>query len=85
LSFQLLRPTYPGQMRAIRRNIYNVILVEDLASSRSLQRLTHEVQNMIKQGAPLRFGLVPYLNDQNGPCKTTDCRRLFLLTILFFI
>ncbi|KAI8343874.1 UDP-glucose:glycoprotein glucosyltransferase-domain-containing protein [Chlamydoabsidia padenii] len=63
----LLRPTYPGQMRAIRRNIYNVILVEDLASSGSLQRLTHEIQNMIKQNAPLRFGLLPYLNDQNGP------------------
>jgi UDP-glucose:glycoprotein glucosyltransferase len=63
-------------MRAIRRNIYNVILVEDLASTRSLQRLTQEVQNMIKQGAPLRFGLVPYIHDQNSPCKTPVADRL---------
>ncbi|KAI8096232.1 UDP-glucose:glycoprotein glucosyltransferase-domain-containing protein [Halteromyces radiatus] len=63
----LLRPTYPGQMRAIGRNIYNVIMVEDLASRKHLQRLTNEIQNMVHHGTPIRFGLVPYLGGSNSP------------------
>ncbi|CAO3590292.1 unnamed protein product [Absidia cylindrospora] len=65
----LLQPTYPGQMRAIGRNIYNVLMVENLASSASLQRLTNEVQNMIQHGAPLRFGIVPYLGEVDSPAS----------------
>ncbi|CAO3644351.1 unnamed protein product [Cunninghamella echinulata] len=63
----LLRPTYPGQLRPIRRNLFNLIFVEDLANPKSLQRLTNDVKNMVRQGTPLRFGLLTYLGEYNSP------------------
>ncbi|KAI8067868.1 UDP-glucose:glycoprotein glucosyltransferase-domain-containing protein [Gongronella butleri] len=63
----LLRAGYPGQMRVVRKNLFNVIMMEDLATAESLKRITQEISSIIQQGAPLRVGIVPYLDDHNGP------------------
>ncbi|CAO3612891.1 unnamed protein product [Cunninghamella blakesleeana] len=63
----LLRPTYPGQLRPIRRNLFNVIFVENLADIKSLHRITNDIKGMVQQGTPLRFGLLTYLGEFNSP------------------
>ncbi|ORX61815.1 hypothetical protein DM01DRAFT_1332394 [Hesseltinella vesiculosa] len=63
---QFLRPGYPGQLKAVRKNIFNVLFVENLASTPSLHRIVEEIGSVIQQGTPLRFGLVPVVDDHNG-------------------
>lgn len=63
-----LRPSYPGQLPPVKRNIFNLIIVEDLARPESLARITSEIQTMIKRFIPLRFGTVSLIKDENSPC-----------------
>ncbi|KAL0092862.1 glycosyltransferase family 24 protein [Phycomyces blakesleeanus] len=63
----LLKPTYPGQLRTIRRNIYNLLMVENLSSHAALTRLKNEVLEMVKRGTPIRFGLLPVIGDETSP------------------
>ncbi|CAO3699789.1 unnamed protein product [Rhizopus stolonifer] len=63
---EILKPTYPGQLHPIRKNIYNLILVEDLASQDSLTRITNEIRTMIKRTIPIRFALVSFFNEDNS-------------------
>ncbi|KAK7864404.1 hypothetical protein R5R35_000446 [Gryllus longicercus] len=65
---ELLRPTFPGMLRSIRRNLYHLVIVADPAK--------HQVKPILKFAesfyvhlAPLRIGLVFAVNpdsDANG-------------------
>ncbi|KAF8633145.1 hypothetical protein AX17_004646 [Amanita inopinata Kibby_2008] len=57
--YGLMRPMYPGQFPAIRRNLFNIVLVLDLSRPSSLQFLAGTMRNIIERGLPFRFGLVP--------------------------
>ncbi|KAI9283208.1 UDP-glucose:glycoprotein glucosyltransferase-domain-containing protein [Sporodiniella umbellata] len=66
---EILKPTYPGQLHPIRKNIYNLILVEDLASQRSLVRITNEVKAMVQRKIPIRFGVISFIDSNSSTCK----------------
>ena len=57
----LLRPSYPGALRSIRRNMYNLVLVVDPVSNgaRSIIKLA---ESFVVHNAPLRVGLVLAVN-----------------------
>ncbi|KAJ2964307.1 hypothetical protein NQZ79_g834 [Umbelopsis isabellina] len=66
--FELLKPTYPGQLRTIRKNIFNILFVMDLSKPKSISSISNAVQDMIQKGYPIRFGLVPKLgSNQKDP------------------
>ncbi|KAG0997777.1 hypothetical protein G6F28_002581 [Rhizopus arrhizus] len=63
---EILKPTYPGQLHPIRRNIYNLVLVEDLASQESLNRIVNEIQAMIKRTIPIRFAMISFVDHDDS-------------------
>ncbi|KAJ8734858.1 hypothetical protein PYW08_014108 [Mythimna loreyi] len=54
---ELLRPTYPGMLRNLRRNIYNYIIVVDPTSLTSGPPLKLG-ETLLKHATPVRVGLV---------------------------
>src|SRR6201996_7229612 len=63
---KLLRPLYPGQAPSIRRNMYNVILVVDLARPSSLRFITNTLSMLIDRLFPVRFGIIPIVESEEG-------------------
>lgn len=57
----LLRPTYPGVLRTIRRNMYNLVLVVEPANpdARAIIKLA---ESFVVHNAPVRVGLVFAVN-----------------------
>ncbi|XP_031847873.1 UDP-glucose-glycoprotein glucosyltransferase [Nomia melanderi] len=54
---ELLRPTFPGMLRNIRRNLYNLVLIIDPLSAESTP-LIALAQSLHLHAAPLRVGFV---------------------------
>ncbi|XP_011860081.1 PREDICTED: UDP-glucose:glycoprotein glucosyltransferase isoform X1 [Vollenhovia emeryi] len=54
---ELLRPTFPGMLRNIRRNLYNLVLIIDPLSEDSMPLITL-AQSLYAHSAPLRVGFV---------------------------
>ncbi|KPI93423.1 UDP-glucose:glycoprotein glucosyltransferase [Papilio xuthus] len=54
---ELLRPTYPGMLRNLRRNIYNYVIVIDPTSTLSGPPLKLG-ETLLKHATPVRVGLV---------------------------
>jgi UDP-glucose:glycoprotein glucosyltransferase len=69
LALQYLKPTYPGQLHPVKRNAFNLIMVEDLSQTESLARIVNELQMMIKRLVPVRFGIVALLKEDDSICK----------------
>ncbi|PLW36296.1 hypothetical protein PCASD_15942, partial [Puccinia coronata f. sp. avenae] len=55
----ILRPTFPGQLHAIGRNLLNVVLGLDLTQGQNLHNLGHVIEVFISRNLPIRWGLVP--------------------------
>lgn len=53
----LLRPSFPGMLRNVRKNLFNLVLLVDpiLPDSRGLLKL---VESFVIHSAPVRLGLV---------------------------
>ncbi|CAH7673649.1 UDP-glucose:glycoprotein glucosyltransferase-domain-containing protein [Phakopsora pachyrhizi] len=62
----LLRPTYPGQLHPIARNLITVVIAANLTNIESLTPLAEIVEPIISHGLPIRWGLVPLLDDENS-------------------
>jgi hypothetical protein len=63
---KLLRPLYPGQAPTIRRNMYNVVVVFDLSRPSSLRFITNTMSMLIDRLFPVRFGIVPIVETEDG-------------------
>ncbi|KAH7929980.1 glycosyltransferase family 24 protein [Leucogyrophana mollusca] len=50
----------------LRLNLVNVVLVLDLSNPRSLVFLANQVENVVNRGFPLRWGLVPAVESEEG-------------------
>lgn len=71
----MLRPTFPGMMRSVRKNFFNLVLVFDpiKPDARDLLRLA---EGFITNMAPVRFGLVLDTRDttnSNELYRTINC------------
>ncbi|KAI8855158.1 hypothetical protein BC829DRAFT_378241 [Chytridium lagenaria] len=65
---EVLRPSYSSQLRYIRKNLFNVVLILDLSNPEHLKSMI-EVFDFIDREVPLRFGLIPAvdLEGDNAP------------------
>ncbi|XP_018331345.1 UDP-glucose:glycoprotein glucosyltransferase isoform X2 [Agrilus planipennis] len=54
---ELLKPTFPGMLRQIRRNLFNLVLLIDPTST-ALKDLLTLVESLLYQSAPFRIGVV---------------------------
>ncbi|XP_039296318.1 UDP-glucose:glycoprotein glucosyltransferase [Nilaparvata lugens] len=62
---ELLRPTFPGMLRSIRRNIYNLVIIGD-PSQRAVWPLIKMAESFHLHSSPLRIGLVFAVNSTKG-------------------
>ncbi|RUS34131.1 hypothetical protein BC938DRAFT_482327 [Jimgerdemannia flammicorona] len=74
--FELLRPSYPGQMRQLGLNLYNVLFVRDMSHPAVINNLVEDVQAFVKNGYPIRFGLVPLVDDKDDNADATIMAKL---------
>ncbi|XP_053979752.1 UDP-glucose:glycoprotein glucosyltransferase isoform X1 [Hylaeus volcanicus] len=68
---ELLRPTFPGMLRNIRRNLYNLVLLIDPLSADSNPVITL-AQSLYLHAAPLRVGFVFVTNYDTSITGLTD-------------
>lgn len=66
---QYLRPSYPGQLPPVKKNLFNLIMIEDLAQPESISRIITEIQMMIKRTIPIRFGTVSIIKNEYSTCE----------------
>jgi UDP-glucose:glycoprotein glucosyltransferase len=57
---------YPGAMPSIKANLFNVVLILDLSQMPALNLISGPMQNIISREFPLRFGLVPVAETEDG-------------------
>ncbi|KAI1080300.1 glycosyltransferase family 24 protein [Whalleya microplaca] len=55
----LMQRTYPGQLPAIRKDIFNLVVPVDFSNTDDLSLVVLQLQSYIKRMLPVRFGLVP--------------------------
>ncbi|KAI4517310.1 glycosyltransferase family 24 protein [Schizophyllum commune Loenen D] len=55
----LLRPLYPGQFPSLKLNLFNIVIVADLADPVAFSFVSNSVSNIIDRNFPFRFGVVP--------------------------
>lgn len=67
----LLRPMYPGQFPNIKKNLFNVVLAVDLSQSSTLNFIAGAVNNIINRSFPIRFGIMPIVETEDGMSFTT--------------
>lgn len=72
---ELLRPTYPGMLRNLRRNIYNYVIIVDPTSKTSGPPLKLG-ETLLKHATPVRVGLVIAPNTDN-PALEAAVRSAF--------
>ncbi|GAA5943995.1 Kre5p [Sporobolomyces koalae] len=63
----LLRPSHPGSMNLVARNLNNIVFCLDLSQPSSLVLVTRTVKQFINRGIPVRFGLVPLVTSVASP------------------
>ncbi|KAF4618673.1 hypothetical protein D9613_009850 [Agrocybe pediades] len=64
--YMLLRPMFPGALPMIKHNLFNVVLALDLSQTVSLNFIAGPVSNILGRDIPLRFGLVPTAETEDG-------------------
>ncbi|KAI1261991.1 UDP-glucose:glycoprotein glucosyltransferase [Xylariaceae sp. FL1019] len=55
----LLKPTFPGQIPQIRKNLFNIVIPVDFSKLEDIRIVTEQLQGLVKRALPLHFGLVP--------------------------
>ena len=71
-----LARTYPGQLPTIRRDVHNLIIPVNLADLKDLEMIVETLQSFIKRTVPLRFGLIPVVNN---PQSRSQARLAYYL------
>ncbi|KNC97316.1 uncharacterized protein SPPG_07245 [Spizellomyces punctatus DAOM BR117] len=61
---EVVRPSYPGQLKYLRKNLMSTVLNLDLANPSHLQIMT-QVFAFIEREVPLRFGILPLVDIQH--------------------
>ncbi|GAA6009058.1 hypothetical protein JCM11491_005730 [Sporobolomyces phaffii] len=75
----LLRPTYPGSMNLVARNLNNVVFVLDLSRPSSLVLVAQNIKQFINRGIPVRFGLVPLVGEDDESIETEMAQVVWYL------
>ncbi|XP_074098561.1 UDP-glucose-glycoprotein glucosyltransferase [Cotesia typhae] len=67
----LIKPMYPGTLRQIRRNFYNLVLIIDPLSDK-IKHLLNTIDTLNKHSAPIRVGFVFVTNFNTSATGFTD-------------
>lgn len=54
-----MQRVYPGQILPMRRDLHNIVFPVDLGNLQDIELVVQTIQNFVKRGIPVRFGLVP--------------------------
>lgn len=73
---EILRPAYPGQLRYLRKNMFNVLFAIDMTNLNQLSVLTDSL-GFIERDIPLRFGVIPVVDDSNDSASSWACRAFY--------
>ena len=57
---------YPGQLPTVKLNLFNIVVVADLAQASTLNFLGGMAINVIERGFGYRWGIVPAVETENG-------------------
>ncbi|BGP16173.1 hypothetical protein JCM10213_001389 [Rhodosporidiobolus nylandii] len=76
---ELLRPTYPGAMTLVARNLNNVVFLLDLSQPNSLLLIVENVKHFVSRGIPVRFGVVPLVATTNDAVETQMAQVLWYM------
>lgn len=68
---ELLRPTFPGMLRSIRKNFFNVVLICDPTKKES-REMIKTLESFYVHRAPTRIGIVFKVNDDIAANGETD-------------
>ncbi|KAF7287176.1 hypothetical protein GWI33_002543 [Rhynchophorus ferrugineus] len=68
---ELLRPTFPGMIRQIRRNLFNLVLIVDPADT-SVNQLFKLLESFVVHVSPIRVGVVFNVNDDKSVTGLQD-------------
>ncbi|PHH58845.1 hypothetical protein CDD81_4273 [Ophiocordyceps australis] len=63
-----LQYTHPGQLPAIRRNVFHIVIPADLTESQDLA-FVNDIMSLMTRGIPIRFGLVPLTLSANAMAR----------------
>lgn len=79
---ELLRPTFPGMLRSIRKNLFNLVLIVDpvQANGRQLIKLA---ESFVLHLAPVRLGLVMDFRQETAETKEVYDAILFAFNYMF--
>lgn len=74
--FELLRPTFPGMLRSVRKNLFNLVLIFDpvQGTGRHLLKLA---ESFVQHSAPVRVGLVMDFRSETKESKAAYDAVLF--------
>ncbi|KAJ1918379.1 killer toxin resistant protein [Tieghemiomyces parasiticus] len=73
-----LRPVYPGQLRAMSKNLCTVLFAVDLSTAAGLETVAEEVIANVDRHIPLRFGVLPLVSPESDTDTPADTMaRLF--------
>lgn len=67
--YDLLRPSFPGMLRSIRKNIFNLVIVIDPITPEG-REITKLVESFVAHSAPLRVGIVFDTRKSNTETET---------------
>ncbi|KAI4464405.1 udp-glucose glycoprotein:glucosyltransferase [Holotrichia oblita] len=68
---ELLRPTFPGMLRQVRRNLFNLILVVNPADP-EIRGVLKLIESFVVHSAPLRVGIVLSVNSSSSVTGLND-------------
>lgn len=80
--FELLRPTFPGMLRSIRKNMFNLVVILDpvQGTGRHLLKLA---DSFIQHTAPVRVGLVMDFRAEDRDTKTAYDSILYAFNYVY--
>ncbi|KAI0150628.1 UDP-glucose:glycoprotein glucosyltransferase [Xylariaceae sp. FL1272] len=55
----LLKPTFPGQIPQVRKNLFNIVIPVDFSKLEDMRIVAEQLHGLVKRALPLHFGLVP--------------------------
>lgn len=63
--FDLLRPSFPGMLRSVRKNLFNLVVIIDPITPNA-RDVTKLVESFVVHGAPIRVGIVFDTREADG-------------------
>ena len=74
--YALSMPSYPGQVKYIRKNIYTVVFFLDL-STRKDYDILKDIFKFVQGSVPMRFGMVPMVSKESDSASSLIAKGIY--------